>query len=77
VGYCSQIHERGERNHPLIQEQKATNRDKSKVRATVEHVFDVWVTEMGGKLARCIGITQASAQLGLKDLTYKLKRYLF
>ena len=77
VGYRSQIHERGYRNHPLTDEQKATNRDKSKVRAKVEHVFGAWVMGMGGKLVRCIGITRVSAQLGLKDLTYNLKRYLF
>ena len=77
VGYRSQIHERGYRNHPLTEEQKATNRDKSKVRAKVEHVFGAWVMGMGGKLVRCIGIKRVSAQLGLKDLTYNLKRYLF
>jgi transposase, IS5 family len=77
VGYRSQIQDRGYRNHPLTEEQKATNRDKSKVRAQVEHVFGAWVMEMGGKLVRCIGITRVSAQLGLKDLTYNLKRYLF
>jgi hypothetical protein len=31
----------------------------------------------GGKLLRCIGIKRVSAQLGLKDLTYNLKQYLF
>jgi transposase, IS5 family len=77
VGYRSQIHDRGYRNHPLTAEQKATNRDKSKVRAKVEHVFGAWGMGMGGKLVRCIGITRVSAQRGLKDLTYNLKRYLF
>jgi transposase, IS5 family len=77
VGYRSQIHERGYRNRPLIEEQKATNRDKAKVRAKVEHVFGAWVMGMGGKLVRCIGIKRVSARLGLKDLAYNLKRYLF
>ena len=77
VGYRSQIHERGYRNHPLTEEQKATNRDKSKVRAKVEHVFGGWVMGMGGKRVRCIGIKRVKAQLGLKDLAYNLKRYLF
>jgi transposase, IS5 family len=77
VGYRSRIHERGYRNHPLTEEQKATNRDKSKVRAKVEHVFGAWVMGMGGKLVRCIGIKRVRAQLGLKDLAYNLKRYLF
>jgi IS5 family transposase len=77
VGYRSQIHERGYRNHPLTEEQKTTNRNKSKVRAKVEHVFGAWVMEMGGKQVRCIGIKRVSAQLALKDLVYDLKRYLF
>jgi hypothetical protein len=47
------------------------------VRAKVEHVFGAWVMEMGGKRVRCIGIKRVSAQLGLKDLAYNLKRYLF
>ncbi len=38
VGYISQIHERGYRNHPLTQEQKASNTTKSKPRSRVEHV---------------------------------------
>jgi IS5 family transposase len=77
VGYRSQIHARGYRNHPLTEEQKTTNRNKSKVRAKVEHVFGAWVMEMGGKRVRCIGIKRVSAQLALKDLVYNLKRYLF
>lgn len=77
AGYRSQIHERGYRNHPLTADQKATNRDKSKVRAKVEHVFGAWVIAMGVKVVRCIGIKRVSAQLGLKDLAYNLKRYVF
>ena len=32
LDYVSQIHERGYRNHPLNEEQKASNREKSKTR---------------------------------------------
>lgn len=35
----SRICEKGTRNHPLTERQKAENREKSKVRARVEHVF--------------------------------------
>jgi transposase, IS5 family len=73
----SQIHERAYRNHPLSEEQKQANRVKSKVRAKVEHVFGAWVMNLGGKLVRCIGIKRVTAQLGLKDLTYNLRRYVF
>jgi IS5 family transposase len=77
LGYISQIHERAYRNQPLSEDQIASNRTKSKTRAKVEHVFGSWVMTMGGKLVRCIGIERVRAQLGLKNLTYNLKRYVF
>ena len=49
LNWSSQIHEKGYRNHPLTKQQKENNREKSKVRAKVEHVFGAWVNEMGGK----------------------------
>jgi IS5 family transposase len=75
IGFDSQIHERAYRNHPLSEEQKCSNRTKSKIRAKVEHVFGNWTMQMGGKLVRSIGIVRAKAQLGLKNLTYNLLRY--
>jgi IS5 family transposase len=77
LNYDSRIHERGYRNHPLSESQIESNRLKSKVRAGVEHVFGAWVTTMGGKLVRCIGLKAVSTQLGLKNLTYNLKRFVF
>ncbi|NJL57830.1 IS5 family transposase [bacterium] len=74
--YESHIHEKA-RNRPLGEAQKASNREKSKIRAKVEHVFGGWVTSMGGKMVRCIGLERVSAYLGLKDLTFNLKRYVF
>ncbi len=47
LGYISHIHERGYRNHPLNEAQQASNREKSKTPARVEHVFGYWVTSMG------------------------------
>jgi len=76
-GYKSQIHEKGSRNHPLSEAQQAANQEKSKTRAKVEHVFGCWVTNLGGKLVRCIGWERVSAYLGLKDLTFNLRRYVF
>jgi IS5 family transposase len=76
-GYESQIHERAYRNQPLSEGQKASNQKKSKIRAKVEHVFGAWVTSLGGKLVRCIGLERVSAYLGLKNLTYNLTRYVF
>lgn len=77
IGFESQIHERAYRNHPLTEEQKLSNRSKSKTRAKVEHVFGIWVMQIGGKLVRSIGIARVKAQLGLKNLTYNFIRYTF
>lgn len=77
MGFESHIHERAYRNHPLTEEQQAANRQRSQTRAKVEHVFGCFVTEMGGKLVRSIGQLRAQANLGLKNLTYNLKRFVF
>lgn len=77
LGIESQIHERGFRNHPLTEEQKANNKEKSKIRAVVEHVFGSWVMEIGGKAVRAIGKERVSGIIGLKNLVYNMKRYLF
>jgi transposase, IS5 family len=75
IGFESQIHERAYRNHPLTEDQKESNRTKSKTRARVEHVFGAWVMVMGGKLLRTIGLANAKVQLGLKNLTYNFIRF--
>ena len=77
MGFESHINERAYRNRPLSKEQIANNRERSKTRAKVEHVFGAMVNEMGGKAIRTIGLARAKAMLGLKNLTYNLKRYVF
>lgn len=77
IGFDSEIHERAYRNRPLSDEQKSNNRKKSKIRAKVEHVFGGWVMSMGGKLMRSIGKARAEANIGLKNLAYNIKRYIF
>jgi len=73
----SPIHERAYRNRPLSEEQQEANRERSRTRAKVEPVFGAWVNEMGGKLLRAIGQQRVEAQLGLQNLTYNLRRYVF
>ena len=74
MGFEPLFNERAYRNSPLSDEQKAANRERSKTRAKVEHVFGSWVTEGGGKLLRTIGIARAKTNLGLQNLVYNLKR---
>lgn len=54
------IHEKGYRNKPLSEEQKASNKEKSKVRARVEHVFGHMTNSMGGMTTRVIGIDRTT-----------------
>lgn len=77
LGYKSQIHEKSYRNQPLNEQQKKQNREKSQVRAKVEHVFGHWVTRLGGKFVRLIGKTRVAVVIGLKNLTLNFLRYAF
>jgi IS5 family transposase len=73
----SEIHEKATRNSPLTTEQKENNRAKSKIRARVEHIFAT-MTQMGGsKIIRSIGIARVKMHLGLRNLTYNMKRFVF
>jgi IS5 family transposase len=76
MGFEPHINERAYRNRPLSEEQKAANRERSKTRAKVEHIFGDFVTSMGGKVVRSIGLARAQTQLGLKNLVYNLKRFV-
>jgi transposase, IS5 family len=73
-GYNSRIHERAYRGAPLTDVQKASNKEKSKIRARVEHVFGHMQTSLGGMLIRSIGELRAKVNIGLMNLTYNLSR---
>jgi IS5 family transposase len=71
----SQIHERAYRNRPLSDEQKESNRQKSKVRARIEHVFGYMTQSMKGFYLRYIGRRRNGAAIGFINLIYNLARY--
>jgi IS5 family transposase len=72
-GLSSHIHEKGTRAAPLTDQQKASNRQKSKVRARVEPIFGAQAA-MGGHIVRTIGLERAKVKIGLMNLTYNMKR---
>lgn len=72
----NRIHEKGYRNNPLTEKQKAKNRNKSKVRARVEHIFGFIHNSMNGSKIRSIGKERAEAIIGLMNLTYNINRYI-
>jgi hypothetical protein len=76
------IHEKGYRNKSLTEEQKNNNREKSKTRARVEHVFGFMEQSIAcpdysgnGLAVKSVGIARASGIIGLINLTYNLFRY--
>lgn len=73
TGIPSQVCEKGARNHPLTETQKATNKTKSKVRARVEHVFAAQA-HMGGHRVRTVGLLRAQVKIGLMNLVYNMVR---
>jgi len=68
---------RAYKNRPLTDEQKAENREISKVRCRVEHVFGYITRFMGGIYIRTIGIARAARQICGMNLAYNLKRVAF
>ncbi len=75
-GMIPVICEKGHRNHPLTDEQKQNNRQKSKVRCRVEHIFGFIEGAMNGSFVRSIGIVRAKAATALTCLVYNIFRYV-
>ena len=76
-GYKSRIHRRGARNHPLSESQQAANTTRSRVRARVEHVFADQENGMGGIFVRTIGMARAAAKIGMMNLVYNMRRFVW
>jgi len=75
AGTVNQICEKGTRNHPLTEEQKRSNREKSKIRCRIEHIFGYITGAMYGISIRSIGIRRAEFNIGLMNLVYNICRY--
>ena len=71
----NRVHEKGTKNNPLTKAQKASNNEKSKTRARVEHVFGFMEQSMNKLYINSIGIKRAVGVVGLVNLTYNLFRY--
>ena len=71
----SKVHERPYKGKPLTDEQKALNKEKSRVRVRVEHVFGAQAL-MGMHTIRTIGIERAKIGICLRNLTYNMVRYI-
>lgn len=70
----SRIHEKGYRGHELNADQRANNRQKSRIRARVEHIFGFQKNSLRAHGLRCIGLERATRSIGLSNLVYNLFR---
>ena len=74
-GYRSHINRKGQRNKPLCQRQQKANRTRSKVRSRVEHVFGS--QSQMGKCVRGIGQVRTNARIGMMNLVYNMRRFVY
>lgn len=77
MGVRLQAVEQARRNKPLTHEQEVLNWLKSKVRASVEHVFGHIKMCIKGSEIRCIGMDRAHAQMAMVNLVYNMQRVLY
>lgn len=71
----NKVNERGYKDKPLTDSQKESNKQKSKIRARVEHVFGFIEGSMNKFNLNCIGIKRATGIIGLINLVYNMFRY--
>jgi IS5 family transposase len=71
----NKVHEKGARNKPLTDLQKKNNKEKSRIRARVEHIFGFVENSMNGSYIQSVGIVRAAGIIGLMNLTYNMFRY--
>lgn len=70
----NEVCEKGYKNAPLTEVQIANNREKSRVRSRVEHIFGFMEGSMNGMFLYAIGKKRITANIGLMNLTYNMFR---
>jgi len=70
----NKVIEKGYRNKPLTEKQIADNREKSRTRVRVEHIFGFIENSMKGSIVRKIGLARTKAKIGMINLTYNICR---
>jgi IS5 family transposase len=75
-GFVSRIHVKKPKGKPMSVQTRVANGRKSKVRSAVEHVF---AHEKGimGLTVRTIGIVRAGVKIGLANLVYNMRRFVW
>jgi IS5 family transposase len=75
-GLVSRVHRKKPKGRPMAERTRRANARKSAVRAAVEHVFAHQKGPMG-LVIRTIGIARARVKIGLANLAYNMRRYVW
>ena len=75
-GFASRIHRKKPPGRPMPERTRIANAQKSKVRSRVEHVFAHQKGPMG-LFVRTIGIARARVKIGLANLAYNMRRFVW
>lgn len=76
-GTVSRICKNGCRHRKLTEDEVKENRELSRIRSRVEHVYGWMTNVMGGPIVRSIGITRAKFKIGMQNIAYNMCRYSF
>jgi transposase, IS5 family len=75
-GFVSRIHRKKPPGRPVPERMRIANAQKSKVRSAVEHVFAHQKGPMG-LIVRTIGIARAKVKIGMANLAYNIRRFVW
>ena len=75
-GFVSHIHRKKPKGRTMPETMRRANNAKSKIRSRVEHVFAEQKSRMG-LFITTIGIARATTKIGMANLVYNIKRFVF
>ena len=75
-GFVSRIHRKKPPGRPIPDRMRIANAQKSKVRSAVEHVFAHQKGPMG-LVVRTIGLARAKVKIGMANLAYNMRRFVW
>lgn len=75
-GFTSKVHHKKPPHRDMPVHTKRSNAGKSVIRSRVEHVFADQKSRMG-LFVRTVGIKRAEMKIGLANLVYNIRRYLY
>ncbi len=75
-GFVSKVHHKKPPHRDMPTRTRRSNAGKSVIRSRVEHVFADQKSRMG-LFVRTVGIKRAEMKIGLANLVYNIRRFLY